>query len=82
MAVLREGLTSKGGAGVFSGVLPMSAYFQNGAGELVGMCWLGLGAALGGARRGCTRGGAGVTKAETFSSWRKLDARVGDRGAC
>ena len=49
-------------------MLPISAYFQKGAGELVGMCWLGLGAVLGGARRGWTRGGAGVTKDE-FSSW-------------
>jgi len=60
----------------------MSAYFQNGAGELVGICWLGLGAVLGGAKRGCTLGGAGVTKAVLFSSWRKLEASVGDRGGC
>ena len=33
------GLDSK--AGPFIGVVPRSAYFQNGAGELVGMTWLG-----------------------------------------
>jgi hypothetical protein len=59
------------------GVLPISAYRQKGAGELVGMCWLGLGAVLGGAKRGCTLGGAGVTK-EAFSSCRNDEANVGD----
>jgi hypothetical protein len=70
-----EGLMSKLEIG-FRGVLPMSAYFQNGAGELVGMCWLGLCAVLGGARRGCTRRGAGVMK-EPPSSWIE-DVSVGD----
>ena len=55
-----KGLESK--VGPFTGVFPMSANFQNGAGELVGICWLGRCAVLGGARRGWTRWGAGVTK--------------------
>lgn len=49
------------------GVLPISAYRQNGAGELVGMCWLGRWAVLGGASLGLMRGGAGVMK-EVLSS--------------
>lgn len=49
------------------GVLPISAYRQNGAGELVGMCWLGRCAVLGGASLGLMRGGAGVMK-EVLSS--------------
>ncbi len=44
------GLESK--AGPFNGVFPYSANFQKGAGELVGICWLGLCAVLGGASRG------------------------------
>ena len=71
-----EGLTSYGPSG-FSGVLPMSAYFQNGAGELVGICWLGRWAVLGGASLGCTLGGAGVTK-DALSSCMYDDVRVGD----
>ena len=62
-----EGLASN--CAGFSGVLPMSAYFQNGAGELVGICWLGRWAVLGGASFGWTRRGAGVTN-ELASSWR------------
>lgn len=63
------------------GVLWMSAYFQKGAGELVGMCWLGRWAVLGGARRGCTRCGAGVTN-DAPSSGRYDDESVGgDRGS-
>jgi hypothetical protein len=82
-AALLEGLASNCGAATgLRGVLPMSAYFQKGAGELVGMCWLGRGAVLGGARRGCTRGGAGVTNADGFSSWRKDEASVGESGCC
>lgn len=50
-----DGLRSKGACTGLRGVLPMSAYFQNGAGELVGMCWLGRWAVLGGASLGCTR---------------------------
>lgn len=64
-----------------SGVLPISAYFQNGAGELVGMCWDGRCAVLGGANFGCTRCGAGVTR-DPPSSWRYDDVRVGEPGAC
>lgn len=73
-----EGLTSYGAIG-FSGVLPISAYFQNGAGELVGMCWLGRCAVLGGASLGCTLGGAGVTN-DGLSSCRYDDVKVGDWG--
>lgn len=58
----------------------MSAYFQNGAGELVGMCWLGRWAVLGGASFGCTRSGAGVAK-EPPSSWRYDEVKVGEAGA-
>ena len=61
------------------GVLHMSAYFQNGAGELVGMCWLGRWAVLGGASLGWIRGGAGVTN-EAPSSCRYDDVSVGDCG--
>lgn len=76
-----EGLRSKGTWWVgLSGVLPMSAYFQKGAGELVGMCWLGLCAVLGGASLGCTRCGAGVTK-DALSSCRYDDVSVGEVGA-
>lgn len=77
-----DGLTSKGAwwCTGFSGVLPMSAYFQKGAGELVGMCWLGRWAVLGGASLGCTRCGAGVTK-DAASSCRYDDVSVGDPGA-
>lgn len=57
----------------------MSAYFQKGAGELVGMCWLGRCAVLGGASLGWIRGGAGVTN-EAPSSCRYEDVSVGDRG--
>jgi hypothetical protein len=57
----------------------MSAYFQNGAGELVGMCWLGRWAVLGGASLGCTRRGAGVAK-DPPSSWRYDEVRVGEAG--
>lgn len=62
-----DGLASKEVCTGLSGVLPMSAYFQNGAGELVGMCWLGRWAVLGGASLGWTRWGAGVTKEELSS---------------
>ncbi len=75
-----EGLRSKGAWTGFSGVLPMSAYFQNGAGELVGMCWLGRCAVLGGASLGCTLCGAGVTN-DAPSSCRYDDVSVGDPGA-
>lgn len=61
-------------------MLPMSAYFQKGAGELVGMCWLGRCAVLGGASLGCTRCGAGVTNGAP-SSCRYDDVRVGEPGA-
>lgn len=74
-----DGLMSKGID--FRGVLPMSAYFQKGAGELVGMCWLGRWAVLGGAKRGCKRCGAGVMS-DAFSSLRYEDVKVGgDRGS-
>jgi hypothetical protein len=75
-----DGLRSNGAWTGFSGVLPMSAYFQNGAGELVGMCWLGRCAVLGGASLGCTRCGAGVTN-DAPSSCRYDDVSVGDPGA-
>ena len=75
-----DGLRSKGACTGLSGVLPMSAYFQKGAGELVGMCWLGRCAVLGGASLGCTRCGAGVTN-DAPSSCRYDDASVGDPGA-
>ena len=58
----------------------MSAYFQKGAGELVGMCWLGRCRVLGGFNFSSTRCGAGVTKDELMSSWRNVDVSVGDRG--
>jgi len=51
---LLVGLESKA-AEDFMGVFPNSTNFQNGAGELVGMTWLGRCAVLGGARRGWTR---------------------------
>jgi hypothetical protein len=54
----------------------MSAYFQNGAGELVGMCWLGRWAVLGGASLGCTRCGAGVTNAPSSCMYDEVN--VGD----
>lgn len=75
-----DGLRSNGALTGLSGVLPMSAYFQNGAGELVGMCWLGRWAVLGGASLGCTRCGAGVTN-DAPSSCRYDDVNVGDPGA-
>lgn len=75
-----DGLRSNGAWTGRSGVLPMSAYFQKGAGELVGMCWLGRWAVLGGANLGWTRCGAGVTN-EAPSSCRYDDVRVGDPGA-
>lgn len=75
-----DGLKSKGAWTGLSGVLPMSAYFQKGAGDEVGMCWLGRCAVLGGASLGCTRCGAGVTK-DAPSSCRYDDVRIGDPGA-
>ena len=75
-----DGLRSNGACTGLSGVLPMSAYFQNGAGELVGMCWLGRWAVLGGASLGCTLCGAGVTN-DAPSSCRYDDVSVGDPGA-
>lgn len=69
-----DGLISYGG---FNGVLPMSAYFQKGAGELVGMCWLGRCAVLGGASLGWTLGGAGVMN-DALSSCMYDDVKVGD----
>lgn len=71
-----DGLMSPSG---LMGVLPYSANFQNGAGELVGMCWLGRWAVLGGARRGCSLRGAGVTR-DKPSSLLYDDVRTGDRG--
>lgn len=62
-----------------SGVLLISAYLQNGAGELVGMCWLGLCAVLGGASRGCTRRGAGVMKEAASSGWYDDESVGGER---
>ena len=43
-----------------AGVLPISANFQNCAGELMGMNFEGICAVLGGGSRGCWRCGAGV----------------------
>ena len=43
-----------------AGVLPMSANFQNCAGELIGMNLDGICAVLGGGSRGCCLCGAGV----------------------
>ena len=43
-----------------AGVLPMSANFQNCAGELMGINLDGICAVLGGGSRGCWRCGAGV----------------------
>lgn len=51
------GLMSRTGR---AGVLPMSANFQNCAGELMGINLDGICAVLGGGRRGCCRCGAGV----------------------
>jgi hypothetical protein len=51
-----------------AGVLPMSANFQNCAGELMGMNLDGICAVLGGGRRGCCRCGAGVIIDEGPSS--------------
>jgi hypothetical protein len=77
-AVARDGLASN--CTGFIGVLPMSAYRQNGAGELVGMCCDGRCAVLGGASLGCTRCGAGVMK-DAPSSCRYEDVSVGEPAA-
>lgn len=53
-------------------------YFQKGAGELVGICWLGRCAVLGGASLGWRRCGAGVTKEPPSSGRYEEDSTGGD----